>query len=63
MILLEGFFLILTLTFQELFRNWVNSFSKNIGKGVISIDGRSSRYSFDLLSPQILESIAPAAAA
>lgn len=33
--------------FQHLFRNWVRSFQPELDKGVIAIDGKSSRHTFD----------------
>lgn len=33
--------------FQALFREWVRSFQPKLGEGVIAIDGKSSRHSFD----------------
>lgn len=33
--------------FQNLFREWVRSFQPNLEQGVIAIDGKSSRHTFD----------------
>jgi predicted transposase YbfD/YdcC len=33
--------------FQSLFRDWIRSFQPNLDQGVIAIDGKSSRHTFD----------------